>query len=85
MTDYTYHGRSCAHCQEIDRADSLLHDMAEALTKAHPQARVRFQNALQALLNDRIVTLTGRDVAKTTIVLDPPSADVSPFTGLSRD
>lgn len=73
MTDF--HGMSCAHCQEVDRADRLLSDIAKAIEVAHPAQRLRFQIALSALMGKR-------DGLDDTIVINPPE---SPFTMVDRE
>lgn len=84
MSDF--HGMSCAHCQEVDRADNLLSDIARAIEIAHPKQRARFRSAVSAVLHESIVTLKMRDGTKKAIVLDPPgAADESPFRMVDRE
>ena len=84
MSDF--HGMSCAHCQDVARADTILSDIAKAIENAHPEQRERFRDAVSAVLNQPIATLKMSDGTKKTIMLDPlGAADESPFRVVDRE
>ena len=50
MSDF--HGMSCAHCQDVARADTILSDITKAIENAHPEQRKRFRDAVSAVLHE---------------------------------